>query len=83
MTSFVKYRKTSSKLGKDNISEILKVNYNLGSLQKSESECAHLDDPPIGLTPIEPIPFGLTPTLINEMGVVQIFYQPVGGGPTF
>ena len=39
--------------------------------------------PPIGLTPIEPTPFGLTPTLINEMGVVQKFYQPNGGGPTF
>ncbi len=32
---------------------------------------------------IEPNPFGLTPTLINEMGVVQNFYQPNGGGPTF
>ena len=35
--------------------------------------------PAFGLPPIEPTLFGLTPTLINEIGVVQNFYQPNGG----
>ena len=41
----MEYQKSSLKLGKDVIIEKLKVNYKFGSLQKSESECAHLDYP--------------------------------------